>query len=208
MKITMDDFQVYRYYIALKLHFFSDGYDIFKYKGRTTVTRSTFEKRKDKAMIHKLAKKFSDKEVVDFLVANLVSGDRWGGIFDSMAEDVYNEWRKRIESISYYFDKDLSYLQFEMEKQNKSFDDVFTCEDGQHPFLLRAYLGKKISIETLILLDNCRQFKTHLDNQLNNDMMWKEVSKLFTKYKPFITYDKEAIYDTYRKRFGSQAEED
>ena len=47
MNFRMNEFEAYKEYIALKLHFTSD-YDYFKYNGKTNVTLHSFEERKDK----------------------------------------------------------------------------------------------------------------------------------------------------------------
>ena len=73
--------------MALKLHFTTDKYDVIKQKGKVRASRQAFAKRSDLFSINKIAKKFSDEEVANFLIANFVSGDRWGGLFDSEAKD-------------------------------------------------------------------------------------------------------------------------
>jgi len=67
----MDSFQVYRYYLALKLHFTTDNYDVFEHKGRVRCSRRTFETRKDLYAIEKLARKYKESEIVNLLVSNL-----------------------------------------------------------------------------------------------------------------------------------------
>ena len=45
--ITMDAFSAYKIYMGLKAHFNSD-YDFKKYSGKTTASKSSYLKRKDK----------------------------------------------------------------------------------------------------------------------------------------------------------------
>jgi hypothetical protein len=80
--MTMDEFSVYKMYIALKLHFTTDKYDVVKQRGKVKASRQAFAKRTDLFSIRKISKTYSDEEVANFLVANFVSGDRWGGMFD------------------------------------------------------------------------------------------------------------------------------
>ena len=75
--IAMDAFQVYKYYLALKLHFTTDKYDVIKQRGKVRASRQAFAKRNDLFSINKIAKNYSDEEVANFLIANFVSGDRW-----------------------------------------------------------------------------------------------------------------------------------
>ena len=43
----MDEFAVYKMYIALKLHFTTDNYDVIKRNGKIKASRQAFAKRKD-----------------------------------------------------------------------------------------------------------------------------------------------------------------
>ena len=104
--MIMEPFEVYRYYLALRLHFTTDSYDVIEQKGRVRATKNSFFKRKDLLAIRRVAETYSDKDIVDFLVANFVSGDRWGGVFDVESKERYQGWKKRIESISYTFKKE------------------------------------------------------------------------------------------------------
>ena len=99
--MNVDAYKVYRYYLALRLHFTTDQYDVVKQSGRVKASKQAFYKRKDLPAIRKVAETYSDHEVVNFLVANFVSGDRWGGVFDTDAKQRYTQWKKRLESITY-----------------------------------------------------------------------------------------------------------
>ena len=63
--IIMDAFQVYKYYLALKLHFTTDKYDVIKQKGKVRASRQAFAKRSDLFAINKIAKKYSVPVIVD-----------------------------------------------------------------------------------------------------------------------------------------------
>jgi len=188
--ICMEAFDVYRSYLALKLHFTTDKYDAIKQRGRVRATKQSFFKRTDLLNIRKIAEKYSEKEVVDFLVANFVSGDRWGGVFDSEAKHNYLDWKRRMEVMSYTFKNDIDKILFNCEKNNYKFDDVF-YSDTNHPIILRMYLGKHISIETLVILNQINNYTDRLDEKLKNDLVWPDVSRILKKYQPFLNIEKE-----------------
>ena len=188
--ICMEAFDVYRSYLALKLHFTTDKYDAIKQRGRVRATKQSFFKRTDLLNIRKIAEKYSEKEVVDFLVANFVSGDRWGGVFDSEAKHNYLDWKRRMEAMSYTFKNDIDKILFNCEKNNYKFDDVF-YSDTNHPIILRMYLGKHISIETLVILNQINNYTDRLDEKLKNDLVWPDVSRILKKYPPFLKIEKE-----------------
>ena len=95
----MDPFDVYKIYLALKLHFTTESYDITKHKFAAKGKKETFLKRKDLLVLRKLARDFDRQTIIDILVANFVSGDRWGGMFDSEAMQTYKIWKSNKEKI-------------------------------------------------------------------------------------------------------------
>ena len=198
----MDEFSVYKMYIALKLHFTTDNYDVIAQKGKVRASRQAFAKRKDLYSIKKVSKTYSDEEVANFLIANFTSGDRWGGLFDSEASERYQEWKKRTESLTYIFTNDLDTLMLELEKENMSIDDAFKITKSQHPYIIKAFLRKTITLETLVILEKIFPFTGYFDSNIGDDVMWPDISRLIRKYKPFLRFDKEKYNGIFRNRAG------
>jgi len=203
----MDEYSVYKMYLALKLHFTTDQYDVIKQKGRIRASRQAFAKRKDIFSIRKVSKTYSDEEVANFLVANFTSGDRWGGLFDAEANERYTEWQKKVQSLSYVFSNDLDALLEELEAENKTFDDAFTIAKTQHPYIIKAFLRKTITLETLVILEKINPFLDKFDTDLSTDIMWPDISRLIRKYKPFLQIDKEKYSGILRRRVGRDSSE-
>ena len=59
----------------------------------------------------------------------------------------YTVWQKTNQSLSYTFKEDIENI-FEKKKV----DDVFDCRKG-HPPILKSYLGKKTTLETMVICD-------------------------------------------------------
>lgn len=197
----MEPYDVYRAYLSLKLHFTTDQYDVIQQRGRVKASKQSFFKRNDLFAIRKIAQEYNDKEVVDFLVANFVSGDRWGGVFDIEAKQRYIQWKKRMESITYTFEKELDKMLLEAEKRNIDFSKMFESS-GQHPIIIRKYLGGEISIETLVILNKLNNFTDALDLELSDDIVWPDVSRIIKKYGPFLDINKEKYNELIRTRLG------
>ena len=66
-------------------------------------------------------------------------------------------------------------------------DEVFDCSKG-HPPILKSYLGKKTSLETLVIFDRIFEYGKDFDKKLN-DPVWETVSRKIKKYKPFLNID-------------------
>lgn len=187
--MQMDAFQAYRYYLALKLHFTTDSYDVIKHKGRIKASRDRFMKQE--LMYKKLAKQYPDSELVNFLVSNFVAGNKWGGVYDGQAQDVYAQWKKRIESLSYIFKRDMAHILAEMNVEKFDEQKVFYCQTGEHPYIIRAYMSKEVSLETLVILNKLCKFCDKFDQDIKETFVWPDISRLIRKYSPFVRIDKE-----------------
>ena len=62
-------FETYQAYLGMKSHFTNPKYDFFRYGGKSRATMSSFNKRKDKYWFEKTSRKYSDQEVIDFLLS-------------------------------------------------------------------------------------------------------------------------------------------
>lgn len=198
--MIMDDFSVYRMYIALKLHFTTDNYDAIAQKGRVKASRIAFNKRKDLFSIKKIAKTYSDEDVANFLVANFSSGDRWGGMFDTEAGKRFTEWKKKIESLSYVFTQDLDNIILELEEDGLKFEDIFKISNGQHPYIIKAYLRKTITLETLVILNKIYNYLDKFNLEITDTVVWPDVARLIKKYTPFLKINIEKYDATLRRR--------
>lgn len=200
--MIMEPFEVYRYYLALRLHFTTDQYNVINQKGRVRASKQAFFKRKDLLAIRRVAESYSDEEIVNFLVANFVSGDRWGGVFDIDAKDRYTQWKKRIESMSYTFEKELNTIKKFMDKYQISFTELLTTSNGQHPYIIKMHLRQDVSIETLVIIDQLVGFVDTLDRNLAHDLVWPDLSRIIKKYTPFLTFNREKYHGILRRAVG------
>ena len=179
-------FDAYRCYLSLKNHFTKDHYDYHKYRGKTRATQQAFYKRKDRFWFEKFARQKKDKEVEEFFVSNFIystdPGTMWIGEMIREGEGRYQEWQKKVQSLSYVFKEEVNTL-FDGYKV----DEVFDCSKG-HPLILRSYLGKNTSLETLVICDRILGYRKDLDKKLN-DPVWETVSRKIKKYSPFLNID-------------------
>ena len=181
MKVT--PFETYQTYLSMKSHFTNSKYDFFKYGGKSRATMTSFNKRKDKYWFEKTSRKYSDEQVLDFLLANFVNTDNpqnlWIGEIINSGERTYAEWMRRKQSLTYLFKEQLNELLLE-----NNLETVFSCSKG-HPLVLKKYLGGEISLETLTILEKVFSFAKNFDKKLD-DPVWESVSLKIKKYLPFI----------------------
>ncbi len=154
----MNGYDLYCIYQAIKLHFSSESYNFFQYDGKTRVSIDAFQKRRDKFLFHRLARKYRDDEMVPFLVANFVHSD--------------DNWTKSL---------------LEICPDPKEFNNLFKVEDGQFPPLLNLLMQKEVTIETMVILNNIFDFIRIWDKKISDDIIYPKVSRKVRKYGAFLT---------------------
>ena len=182
-------YEAFGLYESLKIHFSKDSYDFFKYNGKTNVTVTAFENRRDKYHFYKLSRKFSNRdELINFIVANLIEKDNlWVG--DLLSEDADSNYRKHqkiIQSLSYEFTNDL----YNIFGDTKDPNDVLKVNgNGMYPTLLIKALQRDINFETLCLLSEILGFLPMWDKKINDDIRWPQYYRKIKKYTAFLPKD-------------------
>ena len=184
-------FDVYKTYLAVKLHFASDTYDYYKYDGKVNAKLDTFTKRKDRYFFHKLSTRYAETDILDFFVANfLADSKRWiGNLLANDGRDVYLDYKKRKEAFAYHFKQDCGNIASDFSRRNISFDDGFIPIRGQHPRVLRLLIQRKISYQTAVVLDHFLGFTKNWDKEITEKVVWPEISLKVTRLKPFINFN-------------------
>ena len=114
--------------------------------------------------------------------SNFIRGRKYIGDFDGR---VWQEHKKIVQSIEYNFENDMEYLLTKAEK----FDILYHSDDGKHPILLKQYLGKKIKLETMVILEKLTSFCRVFDKTITDAIIWPDVSMLIKRYEPFLKVD-------------------
>lgn len=188
----MNSYEAYKLYLAIKLHFTTDNYDFFKHNAKVNSSFNTFLKRNDRFFFHKLVTKYKPDELLDYFVCNFaVNSKTWiGDLVRADGETNYNKWRKYNESFTYNFRMDMVRISNVLSDNNIRFDDVFSVSGGQHPRLLRLFLSKQITIQTLIIMDHILSFVNNWNKEIKETIIWPEISSKVAKLKPFIKFNR------------------
>jgi hypothetical protein len=183
------DFETYKTYLAFKNHFTKETYDYHKYCGRSRASKDSFYKRTDRYFFERLSRQKNDEEIKAYFVANFVECSDperlWIGDIIREGEDVYKEWLKKSQSLSYLFKTEA-----EVFINKKNFEELFDCKTGNHPEILKKYLQKGITLETITILDMILGYVKNFDKKLT-DPIWNFVSLRIRKYRPFLNIDVE-----------------
>ena len=138
----LDPYEVYTCYCALKAHF-NSSYDYHKYKGKIKNIKSKqdFERSNYKFLFTKYCK-FTKNTLESIFVSNFLKNKNfWAGDYE-IAINNQKSHLSTTDSLSYVFLNELNFLNSDLSKN-------ISVETGSHPYLLKLYLSKKISLETL-----------------------------------------------------------
>lgn len=186
----MDGYRAYKFYLAVKLHFTTDKYNVFETRGAVSISRSKFEERNDKYIFAKLGKRFaSEQEFIQYVACNFLYGNPNVIYSGSEADDNYIEWQRRRQSATKLFSDDCDKL----IASNKCYDDIFYCTKNSFQYIMSLYVGKKINIETVRILDDRFQFMKRIPENSAMATMFSDKILLIEKAKGFIKYNKERV---------------
>ena len=178
----MEPIDVYLMYCAMKAHFGNTDYDFITYKGKSRVSRDSFYKRKDRFFFVKLSRKYKEyNEIRDYFISNFIK-DR-NGYISSFNNENYENWKIRRYSFYGIFSE-------EIKPFVKEFNPLFEVKKSEHPKLMKEFLGGRLSLETLIVLDELVKFTKKWNQKLKDDIVWLDLKKIMNDYKRFLTIDK------------------
>ena len=171
----------------MKAHFGKGDYDYVKFGGKSKVSRESFWKRKDRIFFVSLSRKYNAyliDSIDDYLLANfIVENKGWIGNF---SDKNYYEWKDRMSRLTQIFKNEITPLLANFKDDGKY---LFAVPKGSHPKLLKEYLGKRISLETMIILDKLMDYSSKWDKQMKDDIIWPKTKKLISDYKKFLTFE-------------------
>lgn len=185
----IDGYRAYRFYLATKLHFTTPKYNVFESKGAVTCSREAFEKRNDKFIFGKLGQRFNtEREYIQFLAANFIYGNTDVIYSGSESDDNYIEWQRRKQSITKIFQDDMDTIM----NCGKPLDEVLNCTNNQIPYIISLLVSKRITIESVVILDEMMPFIAFWNNAMIERMFSRELL-IVHKARGFVKYNKDKI---------------
>jgi|694.fasta_scaffold00052_200 hypothetical protein len=192
----MNGYSLFKFDKATKLHFTNEKYNVFEYKG--SVRGLTFEKfleKRDYNVYNAVARKFeSEKEAIQFLVANYAYRNDNPIHNIAMAERNISIWNKRKQSISHLFKEDIDVISLHLEKKGLVKSDLFET-NGDVPELFKLFIGGKISVETMHILNEMNDYITEWEPI--HSVVWKKEFLVIKKLKKFVKFDIDKLKEIY-----------
>ena len=186
----------YKTYLAIKQHFTSN-YDYQKYKGKVRATEESFLKRRDRFFFKKLEKKYNKQELEMYFVSNFINNtSKWiGNLLSQDSEKIFLNYKKNQQSLAYLLKHELLFL-----KETKLKNELFEVKNG-HPKLFKYYLQGKVSLQTILILNDELNFISHWNSEMT-DIVWDNEYKKISKYKSFFEYDKQLFKNIIKEVFN------
>lgn len=180
----------YETYLAMRLHF-NSTYDFFKFHGKLKNRIETknqvdkFINSKEFCFVQALVKRRNSKlEMVEFLLANLVKNPNvWlAEMTEDYSEQVFLDWKKTQESLTYTFINDLNFIL----SHNKHFNSYFISENGDYAPIFQYLMNEEIKIETAIILNKILKFGNRFA-KVKKDFILEDIINKILKYDPFVS---------------------
>lgn len=190
----MDGFKAYKYYIAVKLHYTKDNFDVFANRGNVKGTREAFNARNDRYMFEKIARRFPvDRELIQYYVANFAYGNDAAIYSHEEAESNYLEWNRRKQSITKIFADDCTKIVMDAYKNKLTEQSVFNLTNKNYSSILKLFLGSQITLETVRILDDLHPMVTKWKDNTSMLLLWENEIRRIDKSKGFVKYDSEKV---------------
>jgi hypothetical protein len=168
---------------------------MFKHK-KVNASRSAYEKRPDKWFFEKVAKEYTDRELIDFFVSNRLEDRNYvTQLLEDDAVANFTKYKARNQSLSYVFAQNLDVV-FKYGAKKP-----FEIKDEEYPYIITAYLGKNVCPETMVILQDFIHFFEKFDDRFGqNDIIWTKVALKLRRYKPFVKYDRDKFKAILREK--------
>lgn len=198
----MDDFEAFKVYVAMKSHFQGD-YNYKKYSGKQNIRESAFHKRQDKSTFQELSRRFTKKELEEFLLATFLTSNSeymWtGNLLDEETLNAYKEWKSRVQSMSYNFREDVHKIIDKAVEKDLRFDNIFKSVKGEYPFVMKMENLGEISLETFIILDKMFDILETQDKKVRDSIFYPMYKKKCQNYSDFLNINIEHYKQMFRQ---------
>jgi len=195
----MTGYDAYKIYLGFKLHFTSERYDLPTNDGRVRYNRESYNKRQDSHFFDRIARVYNTYELKGLFISHFVSDSQFNDLYSEEAKETFVGWKKRIQSMTYNFEKELDVL---LERVG-NFDDLFKVDDGDVPEIVTALYHSDISLETFIIMDKILGFIEHIDKKIDDGIVWPIWKKRCDKYSRLLEVDSNKYKKLLKKRLFS-----
>ena len=74
-------------------------------------------------------------------------------------------------------------------------------ENNDHPLVIKLWMQEEIQLETVVILDSITGFMDRENKKISETIIWPDIFRKITKYKPFVKFDKTKCVNILKKTF-------
>ena len=207
----MTGFEAYKLYLSVWQHFSScNDYNYITYKGKLgNITVKAYEKRKDKYFFEALGSR-NRGDLLQYYVANFAHHGvevAWiGDLHSKESEDVYYNWQRRVQSLTYIFEEDLKEVNEFLIARGLGFDRLFEVEEDEHPIIFRFVQQKMIEVETYIIMDKILGFSKRIATKIKDSYIFPSEQYRYNRYAEFLNIDNDKYIKIMKEIFDAKTE--
>jgi hypothetical protein len=186
----MTPFQIYKFYLAIKLHFTTEKYDVFKYRGAVhSCNEEGFRSKRGNGRFVQLSHRIQKpQDAVQLFVACFAYD---ADVFnDSECEEALTRWRKHKEMMTHLILEDIEGL------------DLPNVLQGIPCDLQKAVSGKRVNIETAVALNKKYRFAP----KWKNNFVYKRLGLKIEKLEPFIKFNEVKVFEAISEKENEHQE--
>jgi len=204
-------FEAYKLYVSLKQHFsLHNDYNYVKYNGKIkNITAKSYENRCDKYFFEALGER-NKGDLLQYYVANFAhygSDVIWiGDLHSKESEDVYHHWQRRVQSLTYIFEKDLKEVNEFLIARGLGFDRLFEIEEDEHPIIFRFVQQKMIEVETYIIMDKILGFSKRIATKIKDSYIFPSEQYRYNRYAEFLNLENDKFIKMMKGIFDATTE--
>ena len=142
---------------------------------------------------------YNTHELKGLFISHFVSDSQFNDLYSEEAKETFVGWKKRIQSMTYNFEKELDVL---LERVG-NFDDLFKVDDGVVPEIVTALYHSDISLETFIIMDKILGFIEHIDKKIDDGIVWPIWKIRCSNYSRLLEVDVNKYKKLLKKRVFS-----
>jgi hypothetical protein len=189
-------YNAYTTYVAVKMHFTSKKYNYFRHKG-SKISEGALRKNNDRYWFMKLQDKYSEDDLLSFFLAQYTANhmhNYWvGDSFGDKCQELYHDYQKRMGQFTRFVNQDIADLY-----NTYNHDEIYKVSSG-YPKIITSYLAGKISLETLIVLDELNGWVGESEALVG--LVGEPLLNKIEKYRPFLNYNIVPIRKKYNQIF-------
>lgn len=176
--MTRQGYEAYKLYLALQRHF-STSYDFEKYNGKVNASVEAYQKRNDMFSFEKLTKIIPNDQLLDFYVCHFIVNPKcW---IRNMSKMNYERYQSKLKNFATTFKEDLYVVkQYEPSELMKVGKDI--------PKIHQLAINNKISIETLIAMDQFFPFIDKHSEEVSIPFVFPDHISLLQNYRTFFKH--------------------